>query len=551
MFGEQMTSKIINGLILIALLALTGCGATNPPVMSEGHLGMDVEEDESIPEPVIQAPILPAPEQRPNLETYTVIVNQVPARELLFSMARDARLNLDIDNNIKGKVTMNAIDQTLPQILERLSRQVDINYRVEDETLHVMLDRPYLHMYDVNYLNMSRLSEGSVEVSTEISSTGSGADIGGSGGGGSSGGGNNSKSTVTNVSNNRFWQTLANNISSIIGEDNKKSSGDKIETSINIIVSRESGTLGVRATSRQHKQVRAYIDRVSGSAQRQVLIEATLAEVKLSDRYQAGVDWTLVTETNAVTGFTEGATQNLLGGNLGGSFFSLNLAGTPNDNDLTATLKALETFGDVKVLSSPKIMALNNQTAMLKVVDNAVYFTTEVEPTTSATVGGAIVTQAVIETEVNTVPVGFVMSVMPYIDKNDVVTLHVRPTISRIVDTVIDPNPELANAGVISEIPVIQVREIESVLKVNSGDTAVIGGLMQDQINKTNSGVPILSSIPLIGALFSYQDDEYIKSELVIFIRPIVIHDASLTGDLKDYKKYLMENIDASVGNSK
>jgi general secretion pathway protein D len=142
------------------------------------------------------------------------------------------------------------------------------------------------------------------------------------------------------------------------------------------------------------------------------------------------------------------------------------------------------------------------------------------------------------------------MSVMPYIDKNDVVTLHVRPTISRIIDRVPDPNPELAKAGVISEVPVIQVREIESVLKVNSGDTAVIGGLMQDQIIKKQSGVPILSSIPFIGALFSYQDDEYIKSELVIFIRPVVIHDASLTGDLKDYRKYLMEDIDASAGSS-
>lgn len=555
MFGELMTGKIINGLVFSALFVLVGCGATNPPEISEGHLGTDAEEIESIPEPVIQAPILPVPEQRPNLETYTVIVNQVPVRELLFSMARDARLNLDIDNNIKGKVTMNAIDQTLPQILERLTRQVNINYRLEDETLHVMQDKPYLYLYDVSYLNMSRLSEGSVEVSTEISSTGRGASgrSGGSGGGssGSRRGGNNSKSTVSNVSSNEFWQTLASNLSSIIGEEAKTSSGGKIDTSINIILNRESGIVGVRATDRQHKQVREFIDRVSDSAQRQVLIEATLAEVTLSDHYQAGIDWSLVSGTDAAGAVTKGATQNLLGGNLGGApFFSLNLAGTPGDNNLTATLKALETFGDVKVLSSPKIMALNNQTAMLKVVDNEVYFTTEVEPGTGSTVGGTFISIPVIETQVNTVPVGFVMSVMPYIDKNDVVTLHVRPTISRIVDSVIDPNPELAKEDVISEIPVIQVREIESVLKINSGDTAVIGGLMQDQIIKKQSGVPILSSIPFIGALFSYQDDEYIKSELVIFIRPVVIHDASLTGDLKDYRKYLMEDIDASVGSS-
>lgn len=557
MFGEPMiknvkikgmaigTILVLSGLVLTSLI-LSGCGATNPPEMSEGHLRAKAETADSIPEPVVQSPVLPMPEQRPDLDTYTVLVNQVPVRELLFSMARDAKMNLDIDNDIRGKVTMNAIDQTLPQILERLSRQVSINYRIEDDTLHIMADKPTLQLYNVNYLNMSRESKGSVEVSTEISSTGGGAESTGG-----SRGGNNSSSVVENISNNQFWKTLVSNISNLLGDETKATKGDELASSNNLIVNRESGVLGVRATFRQHKQVREFLDRVLGSAQRQVMIEATIAEVTLSDRYQAGIDWSLITGTDALTGdVTKGASQNLLGGNLGTSpFFDIKIAGTPGGNDLSATLKALETFGDVQVLSSPKVMALNNQTAMLKVVDNAVYFTTEVEPSTSVTAGGLAVSDAVFETEVNTVPIGFVMSVLPFIDKNDVVTLNVRPTISRIVDTVADPNPELALADVISEIPVIQVREIESVLKVNSGDTAVIGGLMQDQINKKQSGVPILSSIPLIGALFSYQDDEYVKSELVIFIRPIVIHDASLTGDLREYSKYLMEDLDASIGN--
>ena len=212
---------------------------------------------------------------------------------------------------------------------------------------------------------------------------------------------------------------------------------------------------------------------------------------------------------------------------------------------MSATLKALETFGDVKILSSPKIMALNNQTAMLKVVDSEVYFSVDVD---DAQIVDGVVFPGKISTSINTVPVGFVMSVMPYIDKNDVVTLHVRPTISRVIGRAIDPNPALADADVVNQIPIIQVREVEYVLKVNNGDTAVIGGLMQDQINKRQSGVPILSSIPLLGALFSYQDDEYVKSELVIFIRPVVVHEASLDGDLKEYRKYLMNDFNASTG---
>jgi general secretion pathway protein D len=120
-----------------------------------------------------------------------------------------------------------------------------------------------------------------------------------------------------------------------------------------------------------------------------------------------------------------------------------------------------------------------------------------------------------------------------------VVTLNIRPTISRVIDKVNDPNPEFANASVISEIPVIQVREIESVLQVNSGDTAIIGGLMQDTVNDVTSGVPFLSSIPIIGGLFSYKDDQREKSELVIFIRPIVVKHASLNGDLSEFQKFL------------
>ena len=525
-------------MVATIVITMMSCSASKVPPISEGHIKAPVTEKSAIPEPVQQSSVLPKPQQRENLETYTVIVNQVPVRELLFSMARDAKLNVDIDNDIKGTVTMNAIDQTLPKILERLTQQVDINYRIEGDTLHVRSDKPYLEMYNVAYLNMSRVSTGSVTVSTEISSTGAGA-AGKKNANKKSKGGNNSSSLVVNSSSNQFWKTIASNISAILGEEVKTSKGDQIETTSNVILNRESGVLAVKATSKQHRQIQAFLDRVIGSAQRQVLIEATIAEVTLSDRYQAGVDWSLVTGSPSAT-----VTQDVLGGNLGQTpFFSLSLSDTLGGNPLTATLRALETFGDVKVLSSPKVMALNNQTAMLKVVDNVVYFTTDVEVSQGVNSTGNAIALAVLDTEVNTVPIGFVMSVTPYIDEDDVVTMNVRPTISRVVDRVEDPNPDLANAGVVSEIPVIQVREIESMLKINNGDTAVIGGLMQDQINKKNTGVPILSSIPLIGGLFSYTDDEYVKSELVIFIRPVVAHDASLTGDLSEYSKYLLSDI--------
>ncbi len=542
----NIKNRILQAFIASAIAtSIVACGATNPPTVSEGHIKSTTEseaaEKASIPQPVTRVPALPRPGKREKLETYTVVVNQVPIRELLFSMARDADLNLDIDSDISGKITMNAIDQTLPKILDRIESQAGITYFLEGDTLKVKADKPYLHVYHVDYLNISRESGGKVSVSTEIGATSSGINTAGSGGGGGgSSSENKANSDIENESINEFWTTITLNIGGILGQEIKASSDTRLVTGNNIIVNRESGIIAVRATSKQHKSIKGFIDQVVGSAQRQVLIEATIAEVQLSDSYQAGIDWSVVSETSGGV-VTKGGVQDVIGGNLGSSpFFQLATSGTINGNPLNITLKALETFGDVKVLSSPKVMTLNNQTAILKVVDNEVYFNIDVNVVPGSVTSNALTT---VDTTVNTVPVGIVMAVTPFIDEGDTVTLNIRPTISRIIDFVDDPNPLLAEQGVVSQIPVIQVREIETMLKVDDSETAVIGGLMQDQINKENRGVPVLSSIPLLGALFSYTEENYVKSELVIFIRPVIIEDASLDGDLSDYKKYLLEDI--------
>ena len=526
-------------MLIIGCLLLWSCGASNPPQQSSGHLNAAIRTNDSIPEPVTQVPVLPAPKKQKKLETYTVVVNQVPVRELLFSMARDASINLDIDNNIKGRITMNAVQQTLPKILDRIAAQSNILYTLEGDTLHVRADVPVLRHYDVHYLNIERSSKGSVSVSTEIGTSGGVNQGGGSSAGqGGSGGSNKASTSVDNKADNRFWATLTDNIASILEKNNSE---NKVDISNSIIVNKESGTIAVRATEKQHRLISRFIDKVVGNAQRQVLIEATIAEVRLSDKYQAGIDWSVIGETatdvNGNTVLVKGGVQSVLGGNLASTpLFQLAGTGSVNGDPLNITLRALETFGDVKVLSSPKVMSLNNQTAILKVVDNEVFFTTNVE-IDAGTVNQNSTT--VIDTEVNTIPIGFIMSVTPFIDEDDVVTLSVRPTITRIIRFVNDPNPELVKVGVVSQIPVVQVREIETMLTINNNDTAVLGGLMQDQIDKTNRGVPGLSSIPWLGQLFSYQEEELIKTELVIFIRPVVIHEASLEGDLSDYRKYL------------
>lgn len=532
-------------------LALISCGPTRPPEQSEGHLNQLDQEQPHIPQAVIQTTLLPLPIAHPQLETYTVVVNTVDAKDLLFSMARDAQINLDIHDDITGTVTLNAIDQSLPQILERIAQQTDIRYSLEDNTLRVRADTPYLQSYIVDYVNIARESKGVIRVATNIGSTGQGNIGETEEGSGNESENNSSLTEVLLTSNNDFWGTLTHNIieildqpqanSSTAGETQGSASSNQTsatENNNNVIVNREAGLIMVRASYQQHKVIQKFIDSVLNASKRQVMIEATIAEIKLSDRYQSGVDWSVIAEdpSSGINLLTD-----LSGSNLASSPFSqLTLNNTLGGNQVSLTLKSLEQFGDVQVLSSPKVMAINNQPAILKVVDNIVYFEMDVNTSLSQ-----VTSLTTFETEIKTVPVGFVMSVTPYINEHEAVTLNIRPTISRVIDSVEDPNPAFKNANVISAVPVIQIREIESILTINSGDTAVIGGLMQDTVNDKESGIPFLSSIPFIGALFRYDDDLREKSELIIFIRPVVIHHASLTGDLSEYQKFLPKPIKA------
>ncbi|MEM7294346.1 MAG: pilus (MSHA type) biogenesis protein MshL, partial [Pseudomonadota bacterium] len=524
-------SSTVRIAVVLSLLLVASCATRSPKEIdpSEGHLYDDVagqsEEavgpdgaplpEAEIPEPVITSPYLPAPEPQPEQETYTVVVNQVSVRELLFALARDARLNIDIIGDIQGKITLNAIDQSLIKILDRIALQSPIRYEIGDDYLVISADLPYLQSYAVDYLNMTRSATSRVDLATQVGSIS--VDV--EGGSSSSGSGsNNSQTQVENSSENLFWDSLINNITSILGVAGTEFQNEAAQR---VIVHRESGQISVRGTRRQHAEVQSFLDRIMSSARRQVLIEATIVEITLSDTYQAGVDWRVLSNDadgfDVVQSFTGGPAAS---GNVVAPNFLLSYTDpTAGIGNVLSTLKLLDQFGDVQILSSPKIIALNNQAAVLKVVDNRVYFTISVEP--AVTNANGVVTQpATRETEIHTVPVGFVMNVTPFISENEEVILNVRPTISRILGFVNDPNPDLAEEGVVNRIPEIQVREMESLLRVNSGNVAIIGGLMQDKVEKNTSGVPGLSDVPVVGAAFNYQSDIIVKTELLVFLRP-------------------------------
>jgi len=196
-------------------------------------------------------------------------------------------------------------------------------------------------------------------------------------------------------------------------------------------------------------------------------------------------------------------------------------------------LQLLESFGNVRVLSSPKLSVLNNQTALLRVVDNLVYFSVQV----SVVPGGPNQnsTTATNTTPI-TVPVGFVMNVTPQISDDDTILLNVKPTTTRLVKFIADPNPAFQNQPVQNLVPQLRMREMESLIKVNNGQIAVLGGLIEDSVNDIEDTIPIVNSIPLLGSLFSSRNRQNTKTELVVFLRPVVVKDASIDGDFRAYR---------------
>lgn len=546
-------------------MLVAGCGGLAPVKLRDAHIqATETQNTEAnIPPPVRIAPVLPKPQPTTRAETYSVVVSNVRVQELLFALARDAKLNVDVHPAVTGNVTLNAIDQTLPQLLTRIARQVDMRYEVDGPNLIIMRDTPFLRNYHIDYLNMSRIATSQLGVSSQVSTS---ASTGGSGGVGTIS--NNSVSTVNNVSNNRFWDTLVANVRDLLRESDKlvpgaqpapvapppsQQSGQQAASAApsaagaapsltsqqgsaqimefreaaSVISNPEAGLLSIRATSRQHEKIQEFLDQVMTNVKRQVLIEATIAEVQLNNQYQRGIDWSKLRIGSAGFQF-----QQSSGGTPAGINTNAFVVGYASANqNFAVALKLLESFGDVKVLSSPKISVLNNQSAILKVVDNLVFFTIKADTTVNQTTSLTTFTSTL-----NSVPVGFVMTVIPQISDSDTVVLNLRPTISRKIGDVADPNPTLAAAGVASLVPVIQTREMDSMLRVQSGQVAVMGGLIQDQVSNTEDGIPGVNRVPNIGDLFRQRKDTVTKTELVIFLRPTVIRDASLDGDYRRFR---------------
>jgi len=532
------------------------------------------------------------PELQPYVSTSTaninpmplvsVSVNQsVPIKDVLFELAEQAEYDLELDPNISGSVIFTARNKPFDMVIERISDIAGLRYEFHKDFLRVELDTPYNKVYKVDYLSFIRNNEGSVSTNVSVV-TGDGADTG-------------STFSASSESSSDFWGELEANISQILGggtgsalrtsrdprisaaeqnPDSDSDAGGEGDNTPDVILNveslpidgdgaasgsddegnslatfslnRQAGMITIFASERQHSEVENYLTELRKSVTSQVLIEAKIFEVNLFDEYITGIDWQALnvkegfgnflstagaTSLNSVSsGLTRGLVTPPAGALATTNNFTLGYAG----NDLEALVQAISGFGTVRALASPRLTTLNNQSAVLNVATNQVFFEIEVESTDDDDDGDIDTVE--VDTTINSVPEGVLVNVQPSINlATRKISLALRPTITRIVSTERDPGvafvaatiPGAANLQ--SNVPEVNIQEIDTVVNVSSGQPIVMGGLLQDRMVNTQEGVPVLGEMPLVGSLFRTQNDLIQKTELVIFIKATIIDDGTDT----------------------
>ncbi|NQZ13660.1 MAG: type II and III secretion system family protein [Alphaproteobacteria bacterium] len=509
----------------------------------------------------------------------SININQnVPLRNALYQLAEQAEFDAEVDPRIEGSVIFSARQKPLDQVLERLSELAGLRYTMEDDFVRIELDTPYHKIYSVQYLNIVRENSSSISNNVSVVS-GDGSDTG-------------SSFEATNTSTSDFWNELDDNLTQIllladtnvnalttedtptvssvsstpttiepvlldqsdvdgapevqvqapdvtleVGEVEEGEEGAEEEASeaqgpqpfdARYSINRQAGIISVYAPDRVHVKVAEYLDEIKKRVASQVLIEAKVLEVTLSDEYSAGVDWSqidLFGKNEAFFDLEVTGTGGLVRGVIDQSTNpQTNLALSFTGNDFTLLVDALSEFGTVSSLSSPRLTVMNNQSSVLNVAANIVFFEIEVE--TEILEGGGTITT--FDTDAQTVPEGVLINVLPSINlDNDTVTMAIRPTVTSVITTVDDPNPALAAAGVRSEVPVLNVQEFDSIVTLNNGQTIVMGGLMQDRVTGDDNGVPVVSEVPLLGNLFKNSRSSISKTELIVLLKATIVEQGN------------------------
>jgi MSHA biogenesis protein MshL len=466
---------------------------------------------------------------------------------VLRGLAESFGLNFQIDANVHGTVQTRLQDVTLEQALDAIVLPQGFSYTIDNGVLRVGTARMQQKIFSLDYVALSRFTSTSTVVQRRIGGGGGSASglnnangLSGVGGGGAGGGGGTDQISSTSVTN--LWDELRIALVALIFDAAAgRSPGDSLSGSVvnggggnvgvqpgvgggagavaysrvdadgrRLIINPIAGTVVVTATPAKLAEVATFMNAFEGSVQRQVLIEAKIVEVRLNSDFQFGIDWTRVAQSDKLGLGIQTANATTVSGNPTVQF-TLGGGGTK----INVVLRALQSQGDVSVLSSPRVSAMNNIRATFNVTTDQVFFS--VASNQNITQSGVIAANQQVTPQ--TVSVGIVLDVLPQISADNTITMNIRPHITSIVNFAtfrLDSGTEL-------RVPEIENRETDTIVRARSGETIVIGGLTQNSITNTQTGVPGLQSIPLLGGLFKGRSSTTSKSELVIFLTPTIV----------------------------
>lgn len=521
----------------------------------------------------------------------SVSVNQsIPLKDVLYEIAEQAGYDIELDPRITGSIIFSARNKPFDQVIDRIAENSGLRYKFDGDSVRVELDTPYHQIYKLNYLSYVRSNTSSISNDVAVVS-GEGADTGSKFKAEASSkadfwgeldtnltqimGVNREAGTlrtakdpkITAVSespapvepvvmsaNGEIAQTGTSpdgtpvaapaqqvqvaapnavlRVEPLPVDDQEPASGNASEDPYQprYSINKQAGIVSVFATERLHKEVGQYLDALRKSVSSQVLIEAKVLEVSLSDEYSAGIDWTAVD----IFGHRFSLGVDTVGDVIAPVFEpaadpALSLTAAYASGDFNAAIQAIQRFGTVHALASPRLTVLNNQSAVLNVAKNQVYF--ELDVTTNQNDNQ---TSVDIDSNIRNVPEGVLINVQPSIDMdNQTISMAVRPTVTRITDFVNDPGVAfaVADAGlavpIVSRVPVVNVQEFDSVIQMNSGQPIVMGGLIQDRSSSTQTAVPVLGELPIIGAAFRNQNDSVEKTELVVLMKATIVEGGS------------------------
>ena len=535
-------------IFLLSLFVAAGC-ATSPP-----------KERMKLPSQTVE-PAKPQPPPKEKLEELMVLqreeAKKVPERlysffardssiqDVLLTFSRESELNIVIDPELSGKVTIDLKRVTLKEALDAILFPLGWTYRIEGKFVKIFRPQMDTRLFTLNYIASKRSGKREVYAST---STGGGlqtSSLPGQQTALSPGGTRTGYTDLISVDEMDLWKEIQKGLEAMIfgtAEEKEKEEPPGAEkaswTKVDgkgkkLIINKSTGVIMVTDYPLNLNRIASYLETVEGSSQRQVTIQAKIMEVILSDEFKEGINWKVIQSlprtTNLAFGLADKAGTTGFPGGPNGYFISTGTAGTTGqtittpgilkikpfggllaigvggaDVVLSEIMQAISDQGDIKILSSPTISTLNNQKAIIRVGNQDVYFVT-----------GAVATQTTVTQFIQpmTIDIGILLDVTPQIAEDGTIIMNIHPSITDKTGEKVTPDGK-------TTFPLLSVRETDTTVRVRDGQTIIIAGLMQERNDENYTGVPVLQSIPVLGGLFRYKTATKKNTELVIMITP-------------------------------